>query len=75
MINEFLYDDECIRNELYAMTDEDRVAILDPICESVRGKRQVYGSGSGIEVMANREFALMVLDLYEHWQRRVYERD
>ena len=75
MINEFLYDDEEILNELYVMPNEDRIAILDPICEVVRGKRQVYGSGSGIEVMANREFALMVLDLYEHWQRKVYERE
>ncbi len=75
MINEFLYDDEEILNELHVMSDDDRQTILDPICESVRGKRKVYGSGSGIEVLANREFALIVLDLYEHWQRKVYERE
>lgn len=64
--------------ELYAkldtMTEQEMVEILDPICEAVRGKASVYGTG-GIEVLANRVFALAVLDLYEKWQKEIYERE
>lgn len=35
---------------------------LDIICYAVRNKRNVF---DGLEVRANRIFALMVLDLYE----------
>ena len=73
MISEFVYDQEDLSGELTAMPDKDRETILDPICAAVQGKRQIYGSG--VEVMANRIFALMVLDLYEQWQREVYERE
>lgn len=57
---------------LEAMSEEERIERLDPICVAFRGKAQVY-SGSGIEVMANRIFALAALDLYQTWQREIFE--
>ncbi len=63
-------------DELYekldAMTDQERIDILDPICESVTGKVKIHG---GIEVLANRIFALAVLELYQKWQKEIYERE
>ena len=63
-------------DELYekldAMTDQERITMLDPICESVRGKVKTH---DGVEVMANRIFALAVLDLYEKWQTEIYTRE
>ena len=57
--------------KLYTMTEQERVDILDPICDSVIGKVEIHG---GMEVLANRIFALAVLELYERWQLEIYER-
>lgn len=54
------------------MSEHDRQQILDPICSAVVGKADL---GNGIEVMANRAFALLVLDLYQQWQLEVYTRE
>ena len=59
---------------LDAMTDQERIDILDPICDCVRGKAHVQGI-PGVEVLSNRIFALAVLDLYEKWQREIYDRE
>ncbi len=63
-------------NRLYekldTMTDQECIDILDPICKSVHGTVKIHG---GIEVLANRIFALAVLELYEQWQTELYERD
>ena len=63
-------------DELYekldAMTDQECIDILDPICEAVSGHVKIHG---GIEVLANRIFALAVLQLYEQWQLENYERN
>jgi hypothetical protein len=69
-----MIETEYLYTKLDAMTEQERVDILDPICEAVSGKASVYGI-SGIEVMANRVFALAVLDLYEKWQKEIYERE
>lgn len=58
-------------NRLKAMTEQDRINILDPICNAVSGKVKMPSGG---EVLANRVFALAVLDLYRAWQVEVYER-
>lgn len=54
------------------MTEEEREATLDPICEAVRGKVKLF---EGAEVMANRLFALAVLDLYRDYQEQIWNRD
>ena len=54
------------------MSEKDRVEILDPICNSVVGKAKLE---FGVEVLANRVFALAVLDLYKEWQQEVWDRD
>lgn len=59
-------------NVLESMTEEERISILDPICESVTGKAQIFGD---VEVRANRIFALAVLDLYKSWQTEIWERN
>jgi hypothetical protein len=59
---------------LEKMTDQERENILDPICKAVQGKATLYPDIE-IEVLANRIFALAVLDLYSKWQLEVYERD
>lgn len=69
-----MIETEELYEKLDAMTEQERVDILDPICEAVSGKASVYGTG-GIEVLANRVFALAVLDLYEKWQTEIYERE
>lgn len=53
-------------------TEEERVEILDPICEAVAGKAKL---DNGIEILANRTFAIVVLDLYKEWQKERYERE
>lgn len=58
-------------DRLYKMAEEDRINILDPICQAIRGKVFIE---DGIEVLANRIFALIVLDLYQEWQKELYER-
>ena len=55
-------------DKLSRMSDEEAEAILDPICEAVRGKVDL----DGVEVLANRIFALAVLDLYKKWQEELY---
>lgn len=60
--------------KLEAMTEKEREEILDPICDAVIGKAKLYDD-SGIEVLANRIFALAVLDLYQKWQQEIYSRD
>ena len=57
---------------LETMTEEERISILDPICDSVDGKAKVFG---GVEVKANRIFALAVLNLYKEWQTEIWNRD
>jgi hypothetical protein len=69
-----MIETEHLYTKLDSMTEQERVDILDPICEAVSGKASVYGTG-GIEVLANRVFALAVLDLYEKWQTEIYERE
>jgi hypothetical protein len=64
--NKEMYD------RLDAMSEEEMAEILDPICYAVQGKVTIYG---GVEVLANRVFALAVLDLYEKWQKEKYEVD
>jgi DNA replication initiation complex subunit (GINS family) len=59
--------------KLETMTEEERISILDPICEAVTGKVTVY-ENSSMEILANRIFALAVLDLYRQWQQESYER-
>lgn len=59
-------------DRLKAMSEEDRIKILDPIIDSVRGKVQVH---DGWEVIGNRIFALAVLDLYKEWQLEIWSRE
>lgn len=63
--------------ELYqrfeAMSEEERIAKLDPICEVFCGKATVYGGDCGVEVRANRIFALAALELYQAWQQEIFE--
>lgn len=54
------------------MTEEERTELLDPICEAVRGKVKLF---EGAEVLANRLFALAVLDLYRDYQQQAWDRD
>lgn len=72
-----LDDNKFERPELYerltAMTEEQRIAILDPICDAVCGKVKL--PGGGIEVLANRIFALLTLELYREWQIAMYNRE
>jgi hypothetical protein len=67
---------EINRPELYerlnGMTEQERIEILDPICEVVRGKVKMPNGG---EALANRIFALAVLDLYRAWQEEIWNRD
>ena len=62
--------------ELYqrldAMTEQERIEILDPICNAVKGKVEIQ---EGMEVIANRIFALAVLDLYKEWQQEIWDRE
>jgi hypothetical protein len=62
--------------ELYVrlarMTEQERIDLLDPICQAVEGKVKGYGEG---EAVANRIFALAVLDLYGAWQEEVFNRE
>ena len=57
---------------LEAMTEQERIEILDPICNAVKGKVEVE---EGTEVIANRIFALAVLDLYKEWQQEIWDRE
>ena len=57
---------------LEAMTEQERIEILDPICNAVKGKVKVQ---EGVEVIANRIFALAVLDLYKEWQQEIWDRE
>ena len=59
-------------NRLEKMTEQERVDILDPICNAVKGKVEVQ---EGMEVIANRIFALAVLDLYKEWQQEIWDRE
>lgn len=54
------------------MTEEEREEILDPISAAVHGKVKMPGGG---EAMANRIFALAVLDLYREWQEEIFNRE
>ena len=54
------------------MTEQERIEILDPICNAVKGKVKVQ---EGVEVIANRIFALAVLDLYKEWQQEIWDRE
>ena len=67
-----MIESEELYEKLDKMTDQERIDILDPICESVNGKVKIHG---GIEVLANRIFALAVLEIYEKWQKEIYERE
>ena len=69
-----MIETEEIYAKLDTMTEQQMIKILDPICKAVVGKASVRGI-SGIEVMANRVFALAVLDLYEQWQTEIYNRE
>lgn len=54
---------------LKSMTEQERIDILDPICYAVHGKINL----DGMEIMANRLFAIAVLDFYKEWQKQMYE--
>jgi len=64
-----LIESDELYDRLDAMTDEERIEILDPIIDAVRGKVQVH---HGWEVIGNRIFALAVLDLYKEWQLEIW---
>ena len=64
--NKELYD------RLEKMTEQERIDILDAICDAVKGKVEVQ---KGVEVIANRIFALAVLDLYKEWQTEIWSRE
>jgi hypothetical protein len=70
--NDQKIDTEKLQDRLNQMTERERVEILDPICKAVQGKVELY---DGLKVMANRIFALAVLNLYKKWQREMYERN
>lgn len=63
---------ERLYDQLSAMTEEDRVRILDPICQVVQGKITMPWGG---EALANRIFALAVLDMYREWQTEIFSRE
>jgi len=67
-----MIETEELYNKLDAMTDQECIDVLDPICYSVAGKVKM---SDGVEVLANRIFALAVLELYEKWQKEIYERN
>lgn len=67
-----MIETEQLYAKLDAMSIEECIEKLDPICESVIGKVKLP---DGVEVLANRIFALAVLDLYEKWQTEIYERE
>jgi hypothetical protein len=69
-----MIETEEIYAKLDTMTEQQMIKILDPICKAVAGKASVRGM-SGVEVMANRFFALAVLDLYEQWQTEIFNRE
>lgn len=56
-----------------AMTEEDRIKILDPICLGLKPGSKVRCPGA--RVLPNRVIALACLDLYEAWNRTIWERD
>ena len=67
-----MIESERLYTKLNLMTSQEREEILDPICEVVRGKIKLE---NGLEVLANRIFALAVLELYEQWQIESYNKD
>ena len=67
-----MIETEELYEKLDVMSIEECIEKLDPICESVIGKVKLP---DGVEVLANRIFALAVLDLYEKWQREIYGRE
>lgn len=71
-MNDQMIEKDKYYDALDAMTEEDRIRILDPICEAVLGKANVY---DGVEVRANRIFALATLELYKNWQTEIWQRE
>lgn len=67
-----MIEHEDLYKKLENMSKEDMENILDPIVLSVQGKVKIH---NGIEVLANRIFALAVLELYEKWQEEIYNRN
>lgn len=67
-----MIESEELYEKLYKMSDTECIEKLDPICEAVQGKVKLSG---GVEVLANRIFALAVLDLYKKWQEEIYNRE
>jgi hypothetical protein len=67
-----MIDKEEYYRTLAEMTEEERIHLLDPICQAVKGKAEF---SDGMEVVANRIFALAVLDLYKEWQTEISNRE
>lgn len=63
---------EALYEQLNAMAEEERIEMLDPICQAVRGKAKMPFGG---EALANRIFALAVIDLYKAWQEEVWNQE
>lgn len=59
--------------KLDAMTEDECIAMLDPICAVVKGVTEPL-PGQGGRVLPNRIFALAVLELYEQWNAEVMSR-
>lgn len=66
------------RNDLWEklkdMTEEERIATLDPICETVQKATEPMVKDLRVRALPNRIFALAVLELYEKWNREILER-
>jgi hypothetical protein len=62
-------------DRLAAMSEEERVKLLDPICETFSGLVDPRFWVDRGQVLPNRIFALAALKLYEDWQREIFERD
>lgn len=57
------------------MTEEERVQLLDPVCETFSGLIHPQFWGDRGIALPNRVFALAAIKLYEDWQREIFERD
>ena len=66
-----MIETEDLYTKLKEMPEKQRIDMLDPIIQSVTGKVKLE---QGCEVVANRIFALAVLELYKQWQLEIYNR-
>lgn len=61
-------------DRLVARTEEDRIALLDPICKAVNEVTDHEPWNTSTRIVPNRIFALAVLDLYERWNLEMLTR-